>query len=119
LTFVIICSKRSKTKSIESGGQPIAVGFLAPQIRGVVLADYLPGPKRKGIPDDGLRDKIYGSFICLIVVVLCHSRGCWRTGIFIDNIAFTSATSGCKQKIVYRQVSKVCGTPDGLGILSL
>jgi len=62
--------------------------------------------------DEGFLDKINGPFIC-------HSLRCWRTGICIDNVAFTRVTSGSKKNNVYWQVSKVSRSPDGPGIRTL
>jgi len=69
--------------------------------------------------DVGFLDKIEGPFICLTAAILCHSLRCWRTGICIDNMAFTRATSGGKKNNVYWLVSKVSGSPDGPGIGTL
>jgi len=69
--------------------------------------------------DEGFLDKIDGPFICLTAAILCHSLRCWWTGICIDNVAFIRATSGGKKNNVYRQVSKVCGSPDGPDIRTL
>jgi len=69
--------------------------------------------------DQGFLDKIDGPFICLTAAILCHSLRCWRTGISVDNVAFTRATSGGKKNNVYWQVSKVSGSPDGSGIRTL
>jgi len=69
--------------------------------------------------DEGFLDKIDGPFICLTAPILCYSLQCWRTGICIDNVAFTRATSGGKKNKVYWQVSKVSGSPDGPGIQTL
>jgi len=66
--------------------------------------------------DEGFLDKIDRPFICLTAAILCHSLQGWRTGICIDNVAFTSATSEGKKNNVYWQVSKVSGSPDGSGI---
>jgi len=67
----------------------------------------------------GFLDKINGPFICLTAAILYHSVRCWRTGIGIDNVAFTWATSGGKANNVYWQVAKVSGSPDGPGIRTL
>lgn len=40
--------------------------------------------------------KIDGRFICLTAAMLCHSLRCWRTGIFIDKVAFTRSNAGGK-----------------------
>jgi len=69
--------------------------------------------------DQGFLDKIDGPFICLTAAMLCHSLRCWRTGICIDNVAFTRATSAGKKNNVYWQGSKVSGSPDMLGIRTL
>ena len=69
MTFVGIVSNWSKTKSIFSGGQPISLRFLAPQIPGVIFAQYYSGPKRKGMTDEGFLDKIDGPFICLTATI--------------------------------------------------
>jgi len=69
--------------------------------------------------DEGFLDKIDGAFICLTAAILCHALRCWRTGICMDNEAFTRATSGGKKNNVYWQVSKVSGSPDGLGLRTL
>ena len=69
--------------------------------------------------DVGFLDKIDGLFICLTAAILCHSVPCWQTGICIDNVAFTRATSVGKKNNVYWQVSKVSRSPDGPGILTL
>jgi len=69
--------------------------------------------------DEGFLDKIDGPFICLTAAILCHSLQCWWTGICIDNVAFTRATSGSKKNNVYWQVSKVSGSHDGPGIRTL
>jgi len=67
----------------------------------------------------GLLDKIDVPFICLTAAILCHSLRCWQTGICIDIVAFTRATSGGKKNNVYLQVSKVSGSLDGPGIRTL
>jgi len=69
--------------------------------------------------DEVFLAKIDGPFICLTAPILCHSLQCWRTGICIDNVAFTRATSGGKKNNVYWQVSKVSRSPDGPGIRTL
>ena len=69
--------------------------------------------------DERFLDKIDGPFICLTEAILCHSLRCWRTGICIDNMAFTRATSRGKANKVYWQVSKVSGYSDGPGIRTL
>ena len=69
--------------------------------------------------DEGFLDKIDGPFICLTAAILCHSLRCWRTGICIDNVAFTRATSWGKKNNVYWQVSKVARSPEGPGIPNL
>jgi len=69
--------------------------------------------------DEGFLDKIDGPFICLTAAILCHSLRCWRTGICIDSVAFTRATSRGKKNNVYWQVSKVSGSPDSPGIRTL
>ena len=51
--------------------------------------------------DESFLDKINGPFICLKATILCHSLRGWRTGICIDNVAFTRATSGGKKNNVY------------------
>jgi len=43
--------------------------------------------------DKGFLGKIDGQFICLTAGILCHSLRGWRTGNFIDNVAFTRASS--------------------------
>jgi len=68
---------------------------------------------------EGFLDKIEGPFICLTAAILCHSLRYWRTGICIDNVPFTRATSWGKKNNVYWQVSKVSGSPDGPGIMTL
>jgi len=37
--------------------------------------------------------KIDGPFICLTVTMLCHLLQCWRTGIFINKLAFTRSNA--------------------------
>jgi len=69
--------------------------------------------------DEGFLDKIDGPFICLTAAILCHSLRCCRTGICINNVAFTRATSGGKKDNVYWQVSKVSRSPDAPGIQTL
>jgi len=69
--------------------------------------------------DESFPDQIDRPFICLIAAILCHSLRCWRTGIGIDNVAFTRATSEGKRNSVYWQVSKVSRSPDGQGIWTL
>ena len=69
--------------------------------------------------DEGFLDKIDGQFISLPAALLCHSLRCWPTGIGIDDMAFTWATSSGKKNIVYWQVSKVSGSSDGPGIRRL
>jgi len=69
--------------------------------------------------DDGFLDRIDGWFICLTAAILCHSLRCWRTGIGIDNVPFTRATSGGKKNNVYWQVLKVSGSTDSPGIRTL
>ena len=113
LTFLGIVPKRSKSKSSQSGGQPISLRFLAPQILRVIFAQSYSGPKRKGMTDEGFLDNIASPFICPTPTILSHSLRCWRSGICIDNVAFTRATSGGKKNNMYWQVSKVFGSPDG------
>jgi len=69
--------------------------------------------------DEGFLDKIDCPFICLTAAILCHSLRCWWTGICIDNVAFTRATSGGKKNNVYWQVSKVLDSLTALGIWTL
>jgi len=69
--------------------------------------------------DDGFLDKIDGPFICLTAAILCHSLRSWWTGICIDDVAFTRATSGRKKNHVYWQVAKGSGSPEGPGIRTL
>ena len=69
MTFVGIISNRSKTKSISSGGQPISLRFLAPQIPGVIFAQYYAGPKRKDMTDERYLDKIHGPFLSLTAAI--------------------------------------------------
>jgi len=69
--------------------------------------------------DEGFLDKIDGLFICLTAAILCYSLQCWRTGICIDNMAITRANSRGKKNNLYWPVSKVSGSPDGLGIQTL
>jgi len=66
--------------------------------------------------DEGFLDKIDDPFICLTAAILCHSMPCWRTGICIDNVAFTRATSLGKKNNVYWEGSKVSSSPDGPGM---
>jgi len=61
--------------------------------------------------DEGFLDKIDGPFICLTAAILCHSLRGWRTGICIDNVAFTRATSRGKKNNVNWEVSKVSRSP--------
>jgi len=63
--------------------------------------------------DEGFLDKLDGPFICLTAAILGHSLQSWRSGICIDNVAFTRATSGSKKNNVYWQVSKVSGCRNG------
>ena len=69
--------------------------------------------------DEGFLDKIDCPFISLTAIILCHLLPCWRTGICIDNVTFTRATSRGKKNNVYWQVSKVSGSPDSPGIRRL
>ena len=66
--------------------------------------------------DDGFLHKITGPFICLTATILCHFLRCWRSGIYIDNVVFTRATSGDKKNNVYWQVLKVSGSSNSVGI---
>jgi len=66
--------------------------------------------------DERFLDKIDGPFICLTAAILCHSRRCWQTGICIDNVAITRATSSGQKINVNKQVSQVSGSPKGVGI---
>jgi len=43
--------------------------------------------------DEGFLYKIDGPFICLTAAILWHSLRSWRTGNFINNVAFTRASS--------------------------
>ena len=52
-----------------SVGEPISVGFLAPQIPGVIFAQYYSGLKRKAMMDEGFLDKIDGLFLCLTATI--------------------------------------------------
>jgi len=69
--------------------------------------------------DEGFLHKIDGPFIFLTAAILWHSLRCGPTGICIDNVAFTRATSGGKKNNVYWQVSIVSGSPDRPGIWTL
>jgi len=88
----------------------MSLRFLAPQILGVIFAQYYSSPKRKGTMDKGFLGKIDGPFICLAAAILCHSLRCWRTGDFIDNVPFTRTNCGGKMNSAYLWFSKVCGS---------
>jgi len=60
--------------------------------------------------DKRLLDKINGPFICLTAVILCHSPRCWRTGNFINNVAFTRASSKGKTNDADLRFSEVSGS---------
>jgi len=49
------------------------------------------------MPDEGLLDKINRLFICLTAAILFDSLRWWPTGICIDNVALTRATSWGKK----------------------
>jgi len=53
---------------------------------------------------------IDGPFICLTAAILCHSLRCWRTGNFIDNVAFTRASSKGKRNNADLRFSEVSGS---------
>jgi len=92
-TFPMIISNRSKTKSIKFGGQSISLGLVAPKILDAIYAEYYSGPREKCMIHEWSLGKMHGPFICLTVAILCHSLSCWRTGKFINNLAFTCASS--------------------------
>jgi len=48
------------------------------------------------MPDARFLGKIDSPFICLTAAMLCHSRRCWWTGIFIDKVVFTRSNAGGK-----------------------
>jgi len=62
--------------------------------------------------DERFLDKIDGPFIYLTSAILCHSLRCWRTGNFIDNVAFTRASSKGKTNnadLRFSEVSRSLG----------
>jgi len=62
------------------------------------------------MPDEDFMDRIHGPFIGLTATIFCHSLGCWRTAIGIDNVAFTRATSRGKKNNLYGRFRK-CPDP--------
>ena len=60
--------------------------------------------------DAGFLGKIDGKFICLTAAMLCHSLRCWKTGIFIDKVAFTRSNAGGKINHAGLQFSGVSGS---------
>jgi len=63
--------------------------------------------------DEGFLGKINSPFICLTADILYHSLRCWRTGNFIDNIAFTRASSKGRTNnadLRFSEVSRSLGT---------
>jgi len=54
--------------------------------------------------------RIDGPFICLTAAILCHSLQCWRTGNFINNLAFTRASSKGKTNYSDLRFSEVSGS---------
>jgi len=60
--------------------------------------------------DEGFLGKIDGSFICLTAAILCHSLRCWQTGNFINNVAFTRASSKGKTNNADVRFSEVSGS---------
>ncbi|RPB00159.1 hypothetical protein L873DRAFT_1843128 [Choiromyces venosus 120613-1] len=73
--------------------ESVSLRFVAPQIPNMIYAQFYASTQRKSMKDEGFMGKIDGPFIYLTVAILCHSLRCWRTGIFIDNVAFTHASS--------------------------
>ena len=93
LQFLQIISDRSKTKSSYQYGQELSLRFLAPQIPGVIYAQFYSGLKRRGKKDNGFLGKINGEFICLTAAILCHALCCWVSGSFVDDVNFTRSSS--------------------------
>jgi len=59
--------------------------------------------------DEGFLGKIDGPFMYLTAVILCDSLRCWRTGNFINNVAFTRASSKGKTNNADMRFSDVSG----------
>jgi len=57
--------------------------------------------------DEVFLGTINGPFICLTAAILYHSLRCWRTGNFIDNVAFTRASPKGKTNNADLQLSEV------------
>jgi len=57
--------------------------------------------------DEGFLGKIDAPFIGMTAAILCCSLRCWRTGNFIDNVAFTGASSKGKTNNTDLQISGV------------
>jgi len=113
LSFPLIISNCSKTKSIEFGGQSIFLRFVGLEIPDTLYIQYYSSPRRKRMIDEGFQGKIDGPFICLTAAILCHSLGSWRTGNFIDNVAFTCVSSKGKtinSDLRFSEVSRSLGT---------
>ena len=81
------------TKSSYQYGQELSLRFLAPQIPGVIYAQFYSGLKRRGKKDNGFLGKINGEFICLTAAILCHALRCWVSGSFVDDVNFTRSSS--------------------------
>jgi len=63
--------------------------------------------------DEGFLGKINSLFICLTAAILCYSLRCWRTGNFIDTVAFRSTSSKSKTNnanVLFSEVSGSLGT---------
>jgi len=60
--------------------------------------------------DKGFLGKINGPFLCLTAAILSHSLRCWWTGNFIDNVAFTRASSKGKTNNLDLRFSDVSGS---------
>ena len=71
--FLQIISDCSKTKSSYQYGQELSLRFLAPQIPGVIYAQFYCGLKRRGKKDNEFLEKINGKCIYLAAAILYHS----------------------------------------------
>jgi len=84
--------------------------FVGPQIPDAMYAEYYSSPRKTGMMDKRFLRRIDAPFICLTAAILCHSWECWGTGNFIDNVAFTCASSKGKANNANLRFSQVSGS---------
>jgi hypothetical protein len=82
---------KNLTKRFTS--QHLRLRFLAPQIVTIIYGKYYAGRRMRGSVDKGFKEKINGSFLCLISAVICHTLRAWQTGTYVEPRDFKRETS--------------------------